>query len=154
MAEIPAPLEELSVGQLADRSGLPVSTLHFYEAEGLITSRRTAGNQRRYRRDMLRRVAVIRAAREVGIPLRSIRDGLDRLDSEHAPGRGQWRALSAAWRDDLDERIAQLQALRDRLDSCIGCGCLSLRTCRLVNPGDVRGTEGPGARTLVPRGGR
>ncbi len=152
MSTLDPDLEELTVGQLADRSGLPVSTLHFYEAEGLIVSRRTAGNQRRFRRDVLRRVAVIRAAREVGIPLRTIRAGLDRLGVERAPTRAQWAALSAVWRADLDGRIAQLQALRNRLDDCIGCGCLSLGACRLVNPADVRGEEGPGARTLV--GGR
>jgi MerR family redox-sensitive transcriptional activator SoxR len=137
---------ELTVGQLAARSGVAVSALHFYEAQGLISSRRTAGNQRRYRRDTLRRVAFIRASQRVGIPLRQIGQALDRLGDNRTPGRADWARLSAAWRQDLDERIAQLQRLRDDLTECIGCGCLSIDRCRLANPGDVLGQEGPGAR--------
>jgi MerR family redox-sensitive transcriptional activator SoxR len=141
---------ELTVGQLAARSGVAVSALHFYDAEGLITSRRTEGNQRRYRRDTLRRVALIKAAQQVGIPLRTIKEGLDRLGVDHAPTRDEWVQLSEMWREDLDDRIARLEALRDRLTGCIGCGCLSIDLCRLVNPGDRMGEEGPGARNLLP----
>jgi MerR family redox-sensitive transcriptional activator SoxR len=126
-----------------------VSTLHFYEAQGLISSRRTDGNQRRYRRDMLRRVAFIRASQRVGIPLRQIGEALDRLGDKRTPGRSDWARLSAGWRRDLDERIAQLQRLRDDLTECIGCGCLSIDRCRLANPGDILGREGSGARRLL-----
>jgi MerR family transcriptional regulator, redox-sensitive transcriptional activator SoxR len=139
---------ELTVGQLSARSGVAVSALHFYEAQGLISSRRTAGNQRRYPRAMLRRVAFIRASQRVGIPLSRIKDALDGLPSNRTPTRADWALLSARWRADLDERISQLQRLRDRLTGCIGCGCLSLGSCRLVNPGDALGNEGPGARNL------
>jgi MerR family redox-sensitive transcriptional activator SoxR len=139
---------ELTVGQLSARSGVAVSALHFYEAQGLISSRRTAGNQRRYTRAMLRRVAFIRASQRVGIPLSRIKGALDGLPSNRTPTRADWALLSARWRADLDERISQLQRLRDRLTGCIGCGCLSLGSCRLVNPGDALGKEGPGARNL------
>ncbi len=138
--------EELTVGQLAARSGVAVSALHFYETQGLISSRRTAGNQRRYRRDTLRRVAFIRASQRVGIPLRQIGEALDRLDGERTPNRGDWARLSARWRADLEERIATLERLRDELTECIGCGCLSLDRCRLANPGDKLGEEGAGPR--------
>jgi MerR family redox-sensitive transcriptional activator SoxR len=148
MAQIPVDTHELTVGQLAARSGVAVSALHFYEAEGLLTSRRTAGNQRRYPRDALRRVAFIRASQRVGIPLRTIRDALDHLGGRRTPTREDWARLSAAWREDLDDRIAQLQRLRDRLTGCIGCGCLSIDRCRLANPHDVLGAEGPGAPML------
>jgi MerR family redox-sensitive transcriptional activator SoxR len=140
---------ELTVGQLAARSGVAVSALHFYEARGLISSRRTEGNQRRYRRDTLRRVAFIRASQRVGIPLRQIGEALDQLGDDRTPGRGDWARLSAGWRQDLDQRIAQLQRLRDDLTECIGCGCLSIDRCRLANPGDVLGREGPGPRRLL-----
>ncbi|MCU1493328.1 MAG: redox-sensitive transcriptional activator SoxR, partial [Acidimicrobiaceae bacterium] len=140
---------ELSVGQLSSRSGVAVSALHFYEAEGLIASRRTSGNQRRYRRDTLRRVAFIRASQQVGIPLRSIKAAMARLEAQRTPTREDWARLSAAWRDDLDERIARLQQLRDRLTDCIGCGCLSIDRCKLANPGDVLGAKGSGARRLL-----
>ncbi|HXQ59563.1 MAG TPA: redox-sensitive transcriptional activator SoxR [Acidimicrobiales bacterium] len=148
MTQLPADVRELSVGQLSARSGVSVSALHFYEAERLISSRRTAGNQRRYSRDVLRRVAFIRASQRVGIPLRTIREALERLDGNRTPTRRDWTRLSAAWRDDLDDRIGQLQRLRDRLTGCIGCGCLSLDRCALANPDDVLGHEGPGARNL------
>jgi len=137
---------ELSVGQLAARSGVAVSALHFYEAQGLIASRRTSGNQRRFPRDALRRIAFIRASQRVGIPLRTIREALDRLE-EQTPTRGDWTRLSTAWREDLDERIRQLQELRDHLSDCIGCRCLSIDRCRLANPDDILGTEGSGPRT-------
>ncbi|MEU4333980.1 redox-sensitive transcriptional activator SoxR [Micromonospora lupini] len=139
---------ELSVGQVADRSGVAISALHFYERKGLIRSTRTASNQRRYGRDTLRRVAFIRASQRVGISLTAIREALDQLPSERTPTHDDWTRLSAAWRTELDARIAHLQALRDDLTECIGCGCLSLRSCHLTNPRDVLGREGPGARRL------
>ncbi len=142
------PSGELTVGQVAQRSGVSVSALHFYEAEGLIHSRRTTGNQRRYPREVLRRVAFIRASQSVGISLRRIRAALDRLPDGRTPSRRDWERLSAAWRDDLDDRIQRLQHLRDRLTGCIGCGCLSLGLCKLINPGDVLGEQGPGPRNL------
>jgi MerR family transcriptional regulator, redox-sensitive transcriptional activator SoxR len=144
-ATIPA---ELSVGQVARRSGVAVSALHFYESAGLISSRRTAGNQRRYRRDVLRRVAFIRASQGVGIPLSRIREALDRLPSGRTPTRRDWEVLSASWRADLDDQITRLQHLRDRLTGCIGCGCLSLEICQLMNPRDILGRQGVGARNL------
>jgi MerR family transcriptional regulator, redox-sensitive transcriptional activator SoxR len=149
MAQLPAGIRELTVGQLSARSGAAVSALHFYEARGLITSRRTPGNQRRYPRHVLRRVAFIRASQRVGLPLATIKQALDQLDDSRTPTRSDWAALSAAWRDDLDERIEQLQRLRDRLTGCIGCGCLSLDTCVLANPDDQLGGDGPGARSLL-----
>jgi len=139
---------ELTVGQLSARSGVAISALHFYEGEGLISSRRTAGNQRRYRREMLRRVAFIRASQRVGIPLKQIKEGLDGLPSGRTPTVADWARLSSAWKQDLEERIARLEHLRDRLTGCIGCGCLSLQQCHLVNPRDILGGEGPGARNL------
>jgi MerR family transcriptional regulator, redox-sensitive transcriptional activator SoxR len=150
MAQVPFRVEELTVGQLAARSGVAVSALHFYEAKGLIQSRRTAGNQRRYPRDALRRVAFIRVAQRLGISLASIRDALARLPDERTPTHKDWARLSAAWRSELDARIEQLQKLRDDLSGCIGCGCLSLDRCRLSNPDDVLGREGPGPRRLLP----
>ena len=138
--------EELSVGQLARRSGVAVSALHFYEAKGLIRSRRTDGNQRRYARDTLRRVAVIRVAQRVGIPLATIREALATLPDDRTPTRADWSRLSARWRGELDDRIRQLSQLRDTLDGCIGCGCLSLRRCKLANPADALGRQGDGAQ--------
>lgn len=149
MAQLHGETSQLSVGQLADRSGVAVSALRFYEAAGLISSRRTAGNQRRYGRDTLRRVAFIRASQRVGIPLKRIKGALDELGTKQTPTRADWARLSAAWREDLDDRIAHLEGLRDRLTGCIGCGCLSLDRCRLTNPGDVLGEEGPGPRRLA-----
>lgn len=138
--------DELGVGEVAQRSGVAVSTLHFYESRGLIHSHRTAGNQRRYSRDMLRRIAIIRAAQRVGMPLASIREALASLPQARTPTRRDWARLSRAWREDLDARIQQLIRMRDTLDDCIGCGCLSLDRCRLANPGDVLGDHGPGAQ--------
>jgi MerR family transcriptional regulator, redox-sensitive transcriptional activator SoxR len=146
--QLPADFHDLTVGQLAARSGAAVSALRFYEARGLIASRRTAGNQRRYPRHMLRRVAFIRASQRVGLPLATIKQALDQLGDSRTPTRSDWARLSAAWRDDLDARIAQLQRLRDNLTGCIGCGCLSLDTCKLANPDDRLGNDGPGARNL------
>lgn len=148
MAQLPADIHDLTVGQLSARSGAAVSALRFYEARGLIASRRTAGNQRRYPRHMLRRVAFIRASQRVGLPLATIKQALDQLGDSRTPTRSDWARLSAAWRDDLDARIGQLQRLRDSLTDCIGCGCLSLDTCKLANPDDLLGNDGPGARNL------
>jgi len=141
----------LSVGEVARRSGVPVSTLHFYEAKGLISSHRTQGNQRRYARDVLRRVAFIRVAQRVGIALADIEAALATLPATAAPSRADWARLSTAWRADLDERIAQLKKLRDTLDDCIGCGCLSIDRCRLRNPLDQLAAKGPGPQRLWVR---
>ncbi|MFF4093559.1 redox-sensitive transcriptional activator SoxR [Streptomyces sp. NPDC001834] len=148
MPQIPQTLQELTVGQLSARSGAAVSALHFYEAKGLIKSRRTSGNQRRYTRDALRRVAFVRAAQRVGIPLATVREALAELPDERTPNRDDWARLSAAWRFELDERIAQLARLRDHLTDCIGCGCLSLETCVLSNPDDVSGQRISGSRLM------
>ncbi|MER6309568.1 redox-sensitive transcriptional activator SoxR [Streptomyces sp. NPDC001657] len=148
MPQLPYKVHELTVGQLSARSGAAVSALHFYESKGLISSTRTAGNQRRYTRDALRRVAFVRAAQRVGIPLAVIRDALAELPDERTPNRDDWAKLSQVWRAELDERISQLVELRDRLTDCIGCGCLSLERCKLSNPYDNLGERGPGARRL------
>lgn len=126
----------LSIGQVAERSGLKLTALRFYEERGLIASVRTAGNQRRYRRDVLRRLAVIRAAQSVGFSLDEITAMFDGLPDTEAPNDREWRALSQSWRPLIDERITTLERLRDQLDGCIGCGCLSLHRCKLANPGD------------------
>ncbi|MFF3327122.1 redox-sensitive transcriptional activator SoxR [Streptomyces sp. NPDC002889] len=152
MPQIPEKIHELTVGQLSARSGAAVSALHFYESKGLIVSRRTSGNQRRYSRDTLRRVAFVRAAQRVGIPLATIRDALAELPDERTPDREDWARLSAAWRGELDKRIEQLGRLRDHLTDCIGCGCLSLETCVLSNPDDVFGERLTGSRLLPERG--
>lgn len=141
--------QTLSVGEVARRSGVAVSALHFYEARGLIVSTRTAGNQRRYRRDTLRRLAVIQVAQRVGMPLRTIADALGTLPASRTPTRADWTRLSGYWRDDLDARIAALVKLRDTLADCIGCGCLSIRCCTLRNPGDTLAAEGAGPRHLL-----
>jgi MerR family redox-sensitive transcriptional activator SoxR len=137
---------ELSIGELAERSGVSASALRFYEAEGLISSRRTDGNQRRYAAVTLRRVALIQAGRAAGIPLSRIRAALATLPAGRSPRKRDWERLSSSWRDDIDRRIASLQAIRGRLTTCIGCGCLSLRVCGLLNPGDEAGALGAGAR--------
>ena len=142
--------KELTPGQLAERSGVTVSALHFYEREGLIESRRTTGNQRRYHRDQLRRVAFIRTSQRVGIPLAGIRAALATLPEGSSPTKRDWTRLSRLWRHDLDERIARLEKLRDTLDGCIGCGCLSLRACVLNNTDDRLAQGGSGARILNP----
>ena len=152
MTQIPSGTQEITVGQLAARSGVSVSALHFYEAQGLISARRTAGNQRRYPREMLRRVAFIRASQRVGIPLSRIRDALGTLQAGRTPTPRDWARLSAAWRHDLDDRISQLQHLRDRLTGCIGCGCLSLTGCQARQPGrhfGQRGARPPQALTRI-----
>lgn len=145
----PDPRRGLSVGEVAARTGVAVSALHFYETKGLIFPDRSKGNQRRYGRSVLRRVAVIKAAQRVGIPLEEIKAALETLPPDRAPTASDWADLSARWRADLDRRIAGLEALRDDLDGCIGCGCLSLASCPLRNPHDRFSQEGPGARLLV-----
>lgn len=137
-------MSEMSVGEVAQRAGVAVSALHFYEVKGLISSHRTNGNQRRYTRDVLRRIAVIRVAQRVGIPLETVRGVFAQLPEARTPTRADWTRMSARWRTELDERIVQLQLLKDQLDECIGCGCLSLTRCRLSNPGDALGRQGSG----------
>lgn len=139
-------MRTLGIGDVARRSGLAVSALHFYERRGLIRSVRSPGNQRRYTRDVLRRLAVIRVAQRVGVPLEAIRNAFAALPDERTPTRAEWARMSAAWRSELDARIRDLQHLRDQLTDCIGCGCLSLRRCRLNNPDDALGVEGDGPR--------
>ncbi|PZR89290.1 MAG: redox-sensitive transcriptional activator SoxR [Stutzerimonas stutzeri] len=139
---------ELSVGELARRAGVAVSTLHFYEAKGLISSRRTEGNQRRYRRNLLRRVAIIRIAQRAGISLSEIREALTALPSERTPNVEDWKRLSSKWKDSLDQRITALIQLRDEMAGCIGCGCLSLKECPLRNPRDELGKTATGAVLL------
>jgi MerR family transcriptional regulator, redox-sensitive transcriptional activator SoxR len=138
----------LTVGEVAERSGFAASALRFYEQEGLIDAERTTGNQRRYERTVLRRLAFIRAARNVGLTLDEVGDALATLPAGRTPTKADWTRLSRAWRQRLDEQIAALEKLRDGLDSCIGCGCLSLRRCAMQNPSDVAATRGPGAAYL------
>lgn len=145
-------VRELSVGQVAQRSGLAVSALHFYERKGLIASHRTAGNQRRYDRDVLRRLAIIRIAQELGVPLAEIAEALAEVPMGHSPSAEDWQRMSASWHDRLDRRIVLLTRLRDELGGCIGCGCLSTARCPLVNPGDRLAEEGDGARRLLREG--
>ena len=141
----------LTVGQVADRSGFAPSALRYYERVGLISSTRTGGGQRRYERNVLRRLAFVRAARNVGLNLDEVEHALSSLPSGRAPNRGDWARLSRGWRGRLDEEIRALTALRDGLDSCIGCGCLSLRTCGIQNPADIAASQGLGAAYLPAR---
>ena len=138
----------LTVSQVAGRSGFAPSALRFYEREGLVHAARTSGNQRRYERSVLRRLAFIRAARNVGLSLAEVAAALDELPDRRPPTRADWARLSRGWRQRLDDQIAALQRLRDGLDSCIGCGCLSLKTCQVQNPEDVAQVRGPGAAYL------
>jgi MerR family transcriptional regulator, redox-sensitive transcriptional activator SoxR len=140
---------ELAIGEVSERSGLAVSAIRFYEDKGLITSTRTAGGQRRFRRDVLRRLAFIQAAQRVGLTLEEIGAAMATLPDDTGPTGPEWKELSASWRPLLDERIALLTALRDQLDHCIGCGCLSLERCKLSNPGDRAARLGAGARYLL-----
>lgn len=147
----------MTIGEVASRAGVSASALRFYEKESLIRAERSDGGQRRYPRDVLRRIAFVRAAQRVGLTLDEIRTALARLPDGRTPTARDWEGLSRSWRTLLDQRIEELERLRDRLDSCIGCGCLSLRTCSLSNPDDVAADEGPGARWLLagsssPRG--
>lgn len=143
----------LSIGELSQRSGVAPSALHFYERNGLIRSERTSGNQRRYGRDMLRRVAFIRVSQRVGIPLKDIRAALDSLPEGRTPTERDWSKLSRLWRSELDARIEALRHLREDLDGCIGCGCLSLKACRLQNPSDELGAGGSGPLRWEPAPG-
>ena len=139
---------QLTVGEVARRSGVAVSALHFYEAKGLIRSVRSAGQQRRYGRDVLRRVAVIKVAQRIGISLAAISAALATLPEGRTPTAADWTLLSSLWRDELDERIAQLVRLRNQLDDCIGCGCLSIDACKLRNPLDELSEQGSGPQLL------
>ena len=139
---------QLTIGELASRSGVAPSALRFYEAQGLIHADRTSGNQRRYDRATLRRVAFVQAGRAADIPLERIRAALETLPSSRTPTRRDWDRLSHDWRADIDRRIATLLALRSRLTTCIGCGCLSIDRCELLNPDDEAREAGPGAHYL------
>lgn len=138
----------LSVGEVAERSGVAVSAIHFYEKKGLIDSWRNAGNQRRFHRDVLRRIAVIKVAQRLGIPLSEIGKELATLPTDRTVTAKDWQKLSENWKADLNQRIEMLIGLRDQLSNCIGCGCLSIDACRLRNPWDELGDNGPGARLL------
>nr|WP_314074136.1 redox-sensitive transcriptional activator SoxR [uncultured Roseococcus sp.] len=139
---------QLSVGEVARRSGVAVSTIHFYEAKGLITGERNAGNQRRYPREVLRRVAIIKVAQRAGIALATIQEALGEIPAGRIPTQEDWHRLSTRWKDMLENRIADLIQLRDQLEGCIGCGCLSLQECPLRNPADRLGQSGKGAMLL------
>ena len=136
---------EMSVGQVARRADVKVSTLHFYEQKGLIESWRNTGNQRRYDRSVLRRVAVIKTAQQLGMSLQEVALALDHLPKDHAPTEEEWRVMADLWKLQLDERIYRLQTLRNNLDECIGCGCLSINKCKLRNPQDILAKSGNGA---------
>ena len=144
----------LAIGAVAERSGLSVSALRFYEAHDLIASTRTDGGQRRYPRVVLRRLAVIRAAQQVGFSLAEIVEMLSGLPDDHQVTEAEWRRLAESWRPQIDDRIRVLEQLRDQLDSCIGCGCLSIKTCLMANPGDRLGRTGPGPRVWLAESGR
>ena len=144
---------ELSVGEAAERSGVAVSTLHFYESKGLIRSSRSRGNQRRYAREVLRRIAIIKVAQKAGIPLVTIQQALASLPKAGAPTLKDWRKLSTGWKMELNSRIRKLTELRDRLDDCIGCGCLSITACPLRNPSDQLAQRGAGPRLLDQKRG-
>ena len=138
----------LSAGQVAARSGVAISTVHFYEAKGLVNGWRSSGNQRRYSRDVLRRVAIIKVAQRLGLPLSMIKQAIDSLPNGRTPTAKDWKRLSAEWRKELNQRITLLQRLRRQLDSCIGCGCLSLKVCHLRNPEDTLSDRGSGPLLL------
>jgi MerR family redox-sensitive transcriptional activator SoxR len=140
--------DEITIGELSRRSGVSQSALRFYERQGLIAARRTEGNQRRYARDMVRRVALVQAGKAAGIPLERIREALGTLPDGRTPRKRDWEQLSRSWRRDLDERIATLEAIRSRLTTCIGCGCLSLQRCGLINWSDEAAQLGAGAHFL------
>lgn len=140
--------EYLTIGELARRCGVATSTLRYYEERGLIASDRTSGNQRRFPRATLRTVSVIRAAREVGLTLDEIGHALESLPGSRTPTKADWARFARGWKKQMDVRIAALEALRDDLSDCIGCGCLSLKSCALLNPGDSASTTGTGATYL------
>ncbi len=142
--------QEITIGELAERSGVATSALRFYEERGLIRSLRTAAGHRRYSRDVLRRVAIIKVAQRAGIPLAAIHEALQALPQEQAPTAKDWQRMSSQWKQELDARIARLTKLRNQLGKCIGCGCLSLKACPLRNPQDKLSRQGSGARLLDP----
>lgn len=144
-------MNELTIGQLSERSGVATSAIRYYEDRGLVASRRTTGNQRRYPRATLRRLAFVRTAQRVGLALEEIEAALATLPSNRTPNKADWTRLSRGWRPRLDAQIGQLERLRDTLDSCIGCGCLSLQRCALNNPDDEAAARGPGAVFLEGR---
>ncbi len=139
----------LTIGEVAERGGLAASAIRFYERQGLIHAERAPNGQRRFRRDVLRRLAFIRIAQRVGLTLEEIVTALALLPVDRAPSRRDWERLTAGWQDRIEQRIALLEALQSGLSSCIGCGCLSLRTCALANPDDVAATMGPGPQFLM-----
>lgn len=141
--------EYLTIGAVARRTGVATSALRYYEERDLIASERTTGNQRRYRREVIRTVSVIRAGQEVGLSLDEIAAGLDTLPDRSMPTKADWARLARSWRKEIDRRIGELEALRDDLGECIGCGCLSLRSCLLFNPEDRAHASGTGARYLL-----
>ncbi len=141
-------ISSLSVGDVAKRSGVKVSTLHFYETKALISSVRNAGNQRRYKKEVLRRIAVIKAAQQVGIPLKEIEKAMAFLPKDKAPTKKDWQQLSSQWKKTLDKKIIELTVLRDKMTGCIGCGCLSLKACPMYNPNDELGQHQSGAVLL------
>jgi len=144
------PATPLTIGELSARSGVATSALRYYEQQGLIGSERTIGNQRRYHRATLRRVGFVRSAQRVGLTLEEIAEALGTLPEGRTPTKADWSRLSRTWRPRIDAQIERLQRLRDKLDGCIGCGCLSLRTCALSNPDDEVAGRGPGAAFLEP----
>ncbi len=143
-------MTQLTIGQLGERAGLSTSAIRFYESRGLIHSVRTSGNQRRYEQATLRRLAFIRSAQRVGLSLDEVAEALALLPENRTPTKADWSRLSRSWRGRLDEQIARIERLRDKLDGCIGCGCLSLRRCALNNPDDEVAPRGPGAVFLEP----
>ena len=142
-------MEWLTIGEVAARSGVTTSALRFYETKDLIESTRTDGNQRRYPRAVLRRVALIRAAQEVGLSLNEVSDALQTLPHDKTPTKGDWERLSRSWQERLDQQIDELEALRNELTDCIGCGCLSLKSCAIFNPSDAIAERGSGPRYLL-----
>jgi MerR family redox-sensitive transcriptional activator SoxR len=142
-------MQLLTIGELSERAGIAPSALRYYEAEGLLHSTRSSGNQRRYHRDALRRVGFVRVAQEVGLSLAEIKEALSSLPDERTPTEKDWARLSASWQPRIDHQIRVLERLRDRLSACIGCGCLSLKVCRIVNADDVASIRGPGPRYVL-----
>lgn len=145
-----APAARLTVSEVSARSGFAPSALRFYERQGLVSAERTSGGQRRYQRNVLRRLAFIKAARNIGLTLNEIRDELDRLPASRTPTKADWDRISRHWHGRLEGQIQALQRLRDGLTGCIGCGCLSLRTCAISNPDDVVASEVPDGAALLP----
>lgn len=149
MTEEPEPDDLLSVGEVSARTGVAVSALHYYESVGLIASSRTGGNQRRYPRHMIRRIALVVVAKRLGIPLTDVADVFTALPLDRMPTRGEWQRVSNTWKRALEERRAAIESLERELTGCIGCGCLSMKACRLLNPNDELAEEGPGARRIT-----